>query len=142
MAPVHRFEEILKCPISFQSQLRYIALLFFLFNLAKKYKATAQMYRLTKDVQITLKKKHDNQFDSKNCICDRGQLVSFLFLIFINFFNTVRYRKITLHNLYSKLPSDLLTLEWCSDKRTALANLFMFQNPYNSSKFWDLLSTI
>lgn len=53
----------------------------------------------------------------------------------------MRYRKITLHNLYSKLPSDWLTLVGWSDKRTALANLFEFRNPYNFSKFWDPLSS-
>lgn len=52
----------------------------------------------------------------------------------------MRYRKITLHNLYSKLPSDWLTVVWWSDKRTALANLSEFRNPYDFSKFWDPLS--
>lgn len=54
----------------------------------------------------------------------------------------MRYRKITLHNLYSKLPSDWLTLDRWSDKRTALANLLVFRNPCDFSKFWDPLSLL
>lgn len=68
------------------------------------------MYRLkrcTNYIKKINKKTTELIVKKQTCICDRGQLV-----LFTLSFKTVRYRekKITLHNLYSNLPSGLLTL--------------------------------
>lgn len=90
--------------------IHYACLLFkiFIFFFSKKYKATAQMYRLKRCTNYIKKPTQTTDLIVKKNPAFVTEVNSFYF-IFLLILRDIG-KKITLHNLYSKLPSDLLTL--------------------------------